>query len=119
MQTSGLEALAARVASVSVEAGRRGRKRKKTSRRRPAPVSVPSVAEDILKTDPEYSCRIELDITADFEGITNKQALVRKIKAELLAAVKSGITSVARGLNLKSSGVKVRPLRLECDINDA
>lgn len=132
-----LESIALRVASVSVEAARgRSRKkrkkvpskgktttRRKTTKRSKKPVkrttrSVPSVSEDVLADSPEYACRIELDITAAFEGKTNKAKLIRKLKAELVNSVETSIGLVARELNLASNGVKVRPLRLECDVLD-
>lgn len=82
-------------------------------------MDVTSVEEDVLKESPELACRIELDITANFEGDASKDEVLSQIRQQLLSSVKSGITSVARDLNLRSSGVTVRPLRMECDINDA
>lgn len=126
MQTSGppapasLSEMAVRVAATSVEAGRRRKTKKRpAARRRPVSDSIPTVSEDVLESAPEYSLHIELDITADFEGRTNKASLIRKVKAEILSAVKNAMTESARSLNLKSSGATVRPIRLECDINDA
>lgn len=134
---SGLEAIAARVASMSVEAARSKSRRskrkpsskkktttrKKTTKKSKKPVRrttrrVPSVSEDVLADTPEFACRVELDITAAFEGKTNKAKLIRKLKAELVNSVETSIGLVARELNLASNGVKVRPLRLECDVNE-
>lgn len=113
--------MASRVASVSVAAARRktrSKKRKKAAPRRDVADSLRTVSEDILSSGPEIACRIELDISAAFEGVAAKPALIKNIKSSLLSAVKTAMTDVARSLNLKSNGVKVRPLRLEVDVND-
>ena len=115
--------IATRVAATH-EAGRRkkSRKKKKTVRskkkRALTPDRLPEVDSDVLQAEPEYACHIELDITANFEGRVEKKALIQKIKAELLTAIKGSMTTVSRELNLSSRGVTVRPLRLECDVND-
>lgn len=122
VSTYDVRALATRVASTSVTAAKRGKKRSK-GRKRAAPRrdfadALETVSEDVLSSGPEYACRIELDISAAFEGAASKPALVRKIKSSLLSAVKAAMTDVARSMNLRSGGVQVRPLRLECDLND-
>ncbi len=121
VSTYDLHSVAVRVASSSVTAAKRGKKsrgKKRAAPRRDIADSLDTVAEDVLASGPEYACRIELDISAAFEGTANKSALIRKIKASLLSAVKSSMTDVARSMNLRSGGVKVRPLRLECDLMD-
>ncbi len=114
--------MASRVASVSVTAAKRGRKRPKKPRkaapRRDPADALETVSEDILSSGPEYACNVELSITALFEGQADKSALIRKIKSSLLSAVKASMTDVARSMNLRSGGVKVSPVRLECDILD-
>lgn len=120
--TFDLRTTAARVASVSVTAGKRGKKRskgkKRAAPRRDIADALETVSDDVLSSGPEYACRIELDISTSFEGTASKDALIRKIKSSLLSAVKASMTDVARSMNLKSGGVQVRPLRLECDVND-
>lgn len=115
--------MASRVASTSVTAAKRGKKRPKKPHRKAAPRRDPAdaletVSEDILSSGPEYACNVELSITALFEGQADKSALIRKIKSSLLSAVKASMTDVARSMNLRSGGVKVSPVRLECDLND-
>ncbi len=119
---SDLRGMASRVASISVTAAKRGRSRAK-KRRRAAPRpdvadSLQTVSEDVLSSGPEIACRIELNISASFEGVAAKASLIRKLKSSLLSAVKESMTDVARSMNLKSNGVTVRPLRLEVDVND-
>lgn len=122
VSTYDLRSTASRVASASVTAGKRGKKRskgkKRAAPRRDVADALSTVSEDVLSSGPEYACRIELDISATFEGTASKDALIRKIKSSLLAAVKASVTDVARSMNLKSGGVQVRPLRLECDVLD-
>jgi hypothetical protein len=116
-----LKNIASRVASINVEAARR--KTKKVSapkKKKPTrnPEELLDIEDDILKSEPECACHIELDITANFEGQVDKKILIKKIKAELLSAVQSSMTVVSKELNLSSKGVKVRPLRLEVDFLD-
>jgi len=122
VSTYDVRAMATRVAASSVTAAKRGKKRPKrrpkASPSRDVSESLETVADDILSSGPEYACNIELSITALFEGTANKAVLIKKIKSSLLSAVKSAMTDVARSTNLKSGGVKVSPLRLECDLND-
>lgn len=116
-----LKNLASRVASINVEAARRNTKKTsapKKKKRVPPPDDLLDIEDDILKSEPECACHIELDMTANFEGRVDKKILVKKIKAELLSAVQSSMTVVSKELNLASKGVKVRPLRLECDFFD-
>ena len=116
-----LNNLASRVASVNVEAARRKTKKvsaPKKKKRVPPPDDLLDIEDDILKSEPECACHIELDITANFEGRVDKKTLVKKIKAELLSAIQSSMTVVSKELNLSSKGVKIRPLRLECDFLD-
>jgi hypothetical protein len=114
--------MASRVASVSVTAAKRGKprpkKRRRSAPRRDVADSLETVSEDILSSGPEIACRVELSISASFEGAAAKASLVRKLKSSLLSAVKEAMTDVARSMNLKSNGVTVQPLRLECDVND-
>jgi hypothetical protein len=123
VQTSDIRSMASRVASVSVTAAKRGKprpkKRKRAAPRRDVADSLETVSEDILSSGPEIACRVELSISASFEGVAAKANLVRKLKSSLLSAVKEAMTDVARSMNLKSNGVTVQPLRLECDVNDA
>jgi len=122
VQTSDLRNMAARVASVDLTAAKRGKprpkKRRRSAPRRDVADSLETVSEDVLSSGPEIACRIELSLSASFEGEAAKANLVRKIKSSLLSAVKEAMTDVARSMNLKSGGVKIQPLRLECDYLD-
>lgn len=122
VQTSDLRSMASRVASVSVTAAKRGkprpRKRKRAAPRRDVADSLETVSEDVLSSGPEIACRVELSISASFEGVAAKANLVRKLKSSLLSAVREAMTDVARSMNLKSGGVTVQPLRLEVDMLD-
>lgn len=114
-----LSDMAARVASMSVESARRRRRPK--GRRRPSPsrqqvVRSQEVRDDVLRSGSEYACQVELSLTARFEGKTDRRKLLSKIKLELTNAIRAGMTTTARELNLASLGVKVQPLRLECDV---
>lgn len=72
----------------------------------------------MLRPVTEYSCRMDLSISADFEGKIPKDRLVKKLKAEMTAAVKAAMSIVARDFGLESTGVNVKPVRVECAMND-
>lgn len=117
--------LAARVAGVSIEAGKRKKKpaavrkpRKPEPSPRPDRTSRGLVERDILSPEIEYACRIELDLTAVFEGRADQKKLLAAIKAGLVSAIKSSMTTVARSMNLSQNGVKVSPIAIECAVND-
>jgi len=127
-----LSAAALRVASSSVEAarrsrGRKGRKKKpakggrKTLREtRPSKsrAQAPIFETDMTAPVTEYSCQIELAVSADFEGQVEKQRLIKKLKAELTASLRAAMGIAARDLGLQSTSVEVRPVRVECAVSD-
>lgn len=127
--TLDLSEAAIRVASSSVEAARRSRSRRKKKpakggrktlretrpdNRAPAPI----LEADLTAPVTEYSCQIELSVSADFEGQVEKQRLIKKLKAELTASLRAGMGIVARDLGMQSTGVEVRPVRVECAVSD-
>lgn len=95
------------------------RKRQRPTPKRPRPrTSQPVVTEDMLIPSTEYSCQVELSLTADFEGVVPKQKLLKKLRTELVAAIKTGVTVTAREYHLEPTGVHVKPIKIECAIND-
>jgi hypothetical protein len=73
---------------------------------------------DILSPKTEYSIQLDLSLTADFEGSTDRQGLVKKFKDELVAAIKSSMSITARELNLTATGARVQPINIECVVNE-
>ncbi len=76
------------------------------------------VEMDILAGTTEYSCNIELNITANFEGAVSKTELIKKIKDELKSAITASMQVVSKDLNLESTDAKVQPIRLDCSVVD-
>jgi hypothetical protein len=74
--------------------------------------------KDSLRPETEFSCQIEFTIIADFEGRSSKEKLINKIKSELKASIETGLTNVSRELDLQSTNAVVRPMRVECAVND-
>lgn len=74
--------------------------------------------ESILQPKTEYACQIELSLSASFEGATSKTKLLKKIKKELEVAIKNGLTTVARDLELDPISALVKPVKIDCAIND-
>lgn len=105
-----------RIASRVVEA------RKKKSRKTPKilknPVeTVSSPSESVLEPSTEYSCRMEISLSADFEGDVVKKDLIKKLKSEVIASIKSGMEQVSRDLGIRGTGVVIKPLQVECVAN--
>lgn len=107
-----------RIATRLVEA------RRKQTKVRPKAVSK-SKKPILIKQDPEtlhpqteYACKVELSLTADFEGDIAKKDLIKKIKSELIASIKAGMTTVCKDFNLECSSVLVQPLQVEVAVND-
>ena len=105
-----------RIAARVVEA----RKRKKPRRvaEPAAPVAAPSPPENVLRPATEYSCRMEISLSADFEGDVSKKDLIKKLKSEVIASIKLGMEQVAKDLRVQGTGIVVKPLQVECAVND-
>ena len=74
--------------------------------------------DEVLRPRTEYSCQIELYLTADFEGQIDKDKLLRKVKNEIVAALKVGLSTVANDLDLQPVGARVKPISITCSMND-
>lgn len=118
--------IAARIAGAPVAARKprdkgRGKKPAKVSRA-PKPAPEPELPEppdlDLLTPQTEFSVRTEISIAVDFEGDVTKQALTKKLRAELLAAVKQAVKITADELQAAPSVVSVQPIRFEVAVND-
>jgi hypothetical protein len=83
-------------------------KRKKPSR---------SKEHSITHQDPEFSCRVEIDLVADFEGATSKNKLLSKLKSEIQASLEAGMKTTARDLRIELKDVTVRPVKLDCAVD--
>jgi hypothetical protein len=105
--------IAARIATKSIEA-----RRKKVIEEDEDALEPEMETEGILEARSEYSCQIELSIVADFEGSANKNKLIKRIKKELELSIKNGLTTVARELELEPVSARVKPIKLECAVND-
>lgn len=108
--------LATRVASRNIEARRRAKPVPKRQRKVSKPAK-PS-RDQLLSPETEYSCQVEISLSADFEGNVARQQLIRKLKSEIVAAIKAGVTTVAREFRIQATGVLVKPLKVEIAVND-
>ena len=121
--------LAMRVAT-GVEAAKK--KTKKTKTKKPTRTLKPkkliepvddsiiiddSITEDMLQSKTEYSCQLQISIIADFEGDVNKNQLLKKLKNEIINAIKSGVAITAREYNLEATNITVQPIEVECAVN--
>jgi len=73
---------------------------------------------DGLGTGTEYSCRISIDLTVDFEGDSSKQDIVAAIKSHLKNSLQDGMQKAANQLQLSSVGVKVMPIKMDISALD-
>lgn len=100
-----LSKIAARVASAHIA------RRKPKSRSKGADRSA-------LEDQTEYSCRMEIELSADFEGSASKQALIKKFKNEVMAALETSMEICARDLELDATSITIRPLRMDCTVTE-
>ena len=136
-----LEEIAVRVAAENITAARRKKKTKKTvsrpskkamrrkspqekntKKKSPKNTAKPSRREverqDITRPKTEYSANMDITLSVDFEGNVAKQALIAKLKSEVVAAIESGVTSVARSFDLEPSNLRIKPLKVDFVVND-
>jgi len=91
------------------------------ARRKPAKKPVKKVSKprkDVLKPGTEYSLNVELSLTADFEGDSSKNKLLKKFQSELFAAVKEAVATTAKELSLRSTGVVMKPIEVAIAVTD-
>ena len=67
----------------------------------------------------EYSCNLDISLTVDFEGDTDKKRLIKKLQDELFAAIRQATQITGRELGLNVSGISVRPLEASVAITDS
>jgi len=77
-----------------------------------------SLTADGLLVKTEYSFRIELVLTANFEGAVSSQQLVDKLKIELKSGLETAMQNVADDLSLDNVAVHVKPVDFALSIND-
>ena len=106
--------IASHVASMNIEAARK--KKPKTSVKSKKPKSKRE--KEILHQDPEFACRVEIDLVADFEGEGSKAALLKKLKSEITASLTSAMQITARDLKLELKNITVRPVSLDCAVTE-
>ena len=96
------------------------RKTKKT----PDPVSESEVLElsdDVLDPGVEYSFKVDLSFSVDFEGDVmdvSENRIRRKLKAEILAAMKGASLIAANDFGLRAGNIRVSPITISSAIND-
>lgn len=105
--------------SVSVTAGR------KRKRKRPEKVALPKSpapraprGPDVLAARTEFSVRADISLSVDFEGDVTQQQLVKKLRNEVMAAIKQAVTITANELQAEPSTVMVKPISFEVAVND-
>lgn len=107
--------IAARVAAGSYVAGRR----RPAKVRKPARVSKPARRTDVSRPSTEYSCKIDISLSVDFEGEAVQKHLLKRLQDELLAAIQAGVKATARAQGLTATNVILKPIQVDCAVNDA
>ncbi len=74
--------------------------------------------ESLDKPETEYSTRVEIAFSADFEGSIAKSVLIKKLEDEIVNALKSSVGIVSRELRLRPGRVLVTPLKIDVAMND-
>lgn len=95
---------------------------KKIKSRKPVPEpEIEEIPENILDPGVEYSFKIDLSLTVDFEGDAidiSESRLRRKLKAEILAAMKGAALITANDFGLRASNIKISPVSVGSAMND-
>jgi len=89
-------------------------------RRAPEP-EVPEVSFDVENPGVEYSFKVDLSFTVDFEGDVSEipeAKLRRKLKAEILAAMKGAALMSAADFGLRANNIRINPIIVSSAIND-
>ena len=74
--------------------------------------------ESLTRPTTEYSTRVEIAFSADFEGTVSKDILMKKLESELISALEASIQITSRELQLRPGRILIKPLRLEIALND-
>jgi len=64
----------------------------------------------------EYSVQTEITLSANFEGKVSKPTLIKKLKSEIMASLESAVKITARELRLESTGLTLKPVRIDVGI---
>lgn len=93
---------------------------KRKTKKKPERVSQPKRVQepDSLKNRTEYSCKMDISLTVDFEGEISKKDLSKYLKSEIVNSIKSGMTLLSNSHGLECNNVLVQPLQVECVVND-
>lgn len=84
-------------------------------------LDIPEISFDVLDPGVEYSYKIDLSLTVDFEGDASEVSedrLRRKLKSELIAALKGASLITADDFRLRATNVKVNPISISSALND-
>lgn len=104
-----------------VTAGRKRRRKRPEKVAKPSkpPAEVELAPElDVLAPKTEFSVRAEISLSVDFEGDVTKQQLLKKLRNEVMAAIKQAVTITANELQAAPSTVMVKPISFEVAVND-
>jgi hypothetical protein len=67
-------------------------------------------AKVVAEPDPVFACNANLVLSVNFEGAATQSALVKKLKLELMSAIRSAVSITAREMRVKAIGVTVEPM---------
>lgn len=73
-------------------------------------VAANIVAKVAVDPDPVFECGANISLSVDFSGAATQPALVKKLKLELMSAIRSAISITSREMRVKAVGVTVEPL---------
>lgn len=97
-------------------------KAKPKKRKSPAPEpEVPEVNSNVLDPGVEYSFKVDLSFSIDFEGDVSEVSsdkLRKKLKAEILAALKGAALMSASDFGLQASNIRINPIVVSAAVND-
>ena len=79
------------------------------------PVVVINVASRIAKDAPVISkitCGSDISLSVDFDGAIGEAALMKKLKTEIISAIRSAVSITAREMRLKATKVELHTMNV-------
>lgn len=84
-------------------------------------LEIPDISMDVLDPGVEYSFKVDLSLVVDFEGDASEVSeprLRKKLKSEVLAAIKGAVLMTANDFGLRANNIKVNPVSVSSAMND-
>ncbi len=73
---------------------------------------------DLVNPKAEFSCFTNLSISVDFDGVGDRESIMKKFKREVTSAIRTAVDVVANEMKLESSQIQITFSNSVCVAND-